>query len=55
MQSAVQLGDCSPLFMGKEEEGKRKYPYFHQGEKRRKRKGKKNEEVRKLFAFDKSF
>ena len=31
-------GRLLPLFMGKEVEEKRKYLYFHQGEKRRKRK-----------------
>lgn len=50
----MQLGGHSPLFMGREAEGKGKYLCFHQGKRGGKGK-KKNEEVRKLLTFDKSF
>lgn len=39
--------DCSPVFVGKEVEGERKYLDFHQGEKGRKRKGEREKKKKK--------
>lgn len=52
-RSAVQLGELSPRLWGEWKE--QKISVFAPGRKERKGERKENEEVRKLFTFDKSF